>query len=327
MFFLTAKNLNDEGIVQAVEALRTGNSREKSNAFLDMRDTFSGLIFKSLGSVSKAFSGPQEKKDTQAFIEAEFFEILRGLKKDSNPAMIKSYIKSQLGRRINITRVNDFLGKTSIMKDIRAIEIELGKGLKKYYVKTKKLPNFKNPNDIKTLARIMKKPVNKVDEMISVYGPDKIKSIYSPAESSKSEENAKVLLDSINSQKPLPDKIYRDKELLKIFIKDMNRVLTPDERAVIKAVYHPENPRAPKKRLEDVAKDLEREDPSWNYRRVKHELSTAKRKLKKLPLAEEIKYARMKEQFVKYALVTYDYEIKNSFINCEKIISKVVNGR
>jgi len=327
MFWLTAKILNDEEMVKAVIVLKIGNSRDKRDAFLDMRDTFSGLIYKSLSRVSNAYSGPQEKKDTQAFIEAEFFEILRGLKKESNAAMIKSYIQNQLNRRINVTRVRDFLGKTSIMKDIRSIEIQLGKGLREYFKKKKELPNFSKSTEVKELAKIMKQPLQKVEEMISVYGPEKIRSLYSPSESMKSDNNVKVLMDSISNQKPLPDKIYRDKELLRIFIKDMNRILTPNERAVIKAVYHPEDPHAKKQRLEDVAKDLERQNSQWTFRKVKHELSKAQKKIKKLPLAEEIKYARMKEQFVKYALITYDYDIKTSFVDGENIVSKVINER
>ena len=324
MFWIVAKKLNDQEMVQAVLSLKAGTPSSKNKAFLDMRDTFNGLIYKALSRVSKAYSDPQEKRDTQAFIEAEFFGILREIKKSSNPAMIKSYIQRLMGNRINVTRVRDFLGKSSVMKDIRSIEIELGKGLKKYFEKKKDLPNFKNQKEIKELAFIMRKPVDKVEEMISIYGPDKIKSIYSPAETKKVDNNVSILLDSISNQKPLPDKIYRDKELLKIFIKEMERVLTPDERLVIKNVYRPDDPRAPKKKLEDIAADMAKENPQWSFRKVKHELSKAQRKIKNLPLAEEIKYSMMKEQFVKYALINYDYDVKISFIDGESIVSKFI---
>lgn len=321
MFFYIAKRLVGNEIINAVKLLRTRgiSQRIKTDMFKDLRETFNPLIFKILGGVIKV--SPFEKKEIQNFIEAEFFRVLVDKKLNlTDERRFKAYLKFTLGVRVNLESVRDYLGKSPIIKGVWNDERELKKGLKKYIKKYKRYPDFKNRNDIRDLAGLIGKKTDDVKEMLIALDPSTISSMYKEIGGSESDKNIKTLLDTLKNNKPLPDKIRHDHEIMELLMKIVN-TLKPDERMIWKRYYNPEKLHSPKITKEELAKELSTK--GWTYGKVRKTLDNANLKIRNHKLSDEIRYAEFKRSMIKYAMTTYDFVEKDNeqiLINVNKLI-------
>jgi len=320
MFLIIAKNLNDEELLQAVIDLREGNRRERNQAFTDLREKYMGKL-KSLFLKHKNLTeGLNEKDQLRQFIESTFTEILlapKNLKFDS-PAAVTRYISDTLEKKVNVGTVNEALGKGAIMKDLRRYKYLVNNGIAKFYDKHKREPDFKKSRDISELASMIGTNTEKLEKIIKVIGPKTIQSMFDSIGGSDSGE---LLLDTLKSNEPLPDEIYKDKDILKVILKEIQRNLKPDEQRVVMEYFHPDKPNATTPRKEDIANKFD----GMNLKRVKYLLDTAKDKLKKSPALRQLMYSSMVKRFIRYATQKYTFD-KISSRDFEKIVQEIVNN-
>ena len=168
----------------------------------------------------------------------------------------------------------------------------------------------------------MGKKEKDVSDMLDTLDPNKITSMYKEIGSSESDKNVKVVLDTLKSDKPLPDKVRRDKEIMEV-LTQIVETLKPDERMIWKLYYHPENPHLKSKTKEELAEELSTK--GWTYGKVRRILDNANLKIRRHNLSEELKFAKFKNEMIKEALITYDFVNVNGeerLVNIYKVSSE-----
>lgn len=317
MFNLISKTLKGEEILEAINTLRTSRGRTADQAFLDLRDTFSPLLKSRVNSVKHIANNYQELKEIQYFVESTFSEILLAKQLDtSNLNRVKAYIKRMMNVKITEMGVKEQLGKTLIITKMQ----DVYNALKRYHKKYKRLPDFNDKRDLSDFAKVIKLDIKSVKEVIKGLGSSKIKSIFEEI-GGRDTENVETLLDSIKSQEPLPDEVFRDKELMKVFEQMIARYLSPDQRKVFK-LYYLEGGKEERTKNE-IAKEL-----GITERKFRHLLDQGKVKLKSSPAIRELLTATKQSRFVRIALKVYDFvkiDKQYEFVNREKSSELLIN--
>jgi hypothetical protein len=315
MFDIIARKITDDELLETIRKMREGSRSEKNKAFVDLRDTYQGLLRSRFNKVKSIASNPSEMEQLNLFIESVFVEILmeKGLRFDSVP-QIKKYFTDQLTWRISPSNVEEELGKSSIMKDVSALKTRFRRALSRYIKKFKKRPNLiKNREDIKNFADEMGVEPEKIMDILKAIGPHTIKSIFD--EISTDDSSAEILLDTLKSKEPLPDKVLKDKEFMRILKGEIKKLLSEDELNVFMEYYHPDDLSKKRPSREELAKKLD-----IPHRTVRDILDRKIReKLLKSPKLKEFAKSSMIKRFVMYAMNKYGFE-KMTSVDYENMI-------
>lgn len=315
LFLVIAKKLDDNGILDALKKLRDGGRRERNQAFADLRDTFDPKLKKLFSTYKNLGDNYQEKQQIKQFIESTFAEVVLSRKlRTDNAAQAKKYISDVMDRRIGKGTVNEFLGKGEIIRDIRKLKYLVNAALKKFIKKHKRQPDFNDKKDSAELAKMIGTTEEKMPDILKSIGPSTIKSMFDSIDGSDSGE---LLMDTLKSNEPLPDKTYEDKYLMKVLNEVMQKSLSDKEKAVADKWFHPKNSEGETPTKQEIAKSL-----NMTLKQVKYLIDTAKGKLTRSPALKQLMYSSMVRRFVKYATQKYN---KVSLKDSEAIIMGVVN--
>jgi len=317
MFDLIAKKISDDELIETIRKMREGNRSEKNKAFVDLRDTYDGLLRSKYNSVKSIASNSDELEKIRFFIESSFVETLleKGLTMDSVP-QIKRYFTDQLGYKVTKSNIEEELGKSSIMKDVAALKTRFKRAVSKYRQKYHKKPDLiKDQNDIKDFAEIMGVKEEKIPEILKKIGPRTIQSIFEEI-GGEDGVGSEILLDTLKNNEPLPDEILKNKELMKVIINEAKNRLTPIELKVFIKYY---NPGQEHKKREEIAEELgipERQVRDIIDRRIKE-------KLMQSPKLKDFASSSIKNRFVLYAMNKFKFD-KISSIDYENIIKAII---
>lgn len=319
MFNIISKKLDDAGIIDAVKRVRQGESAfDRKKAYLDLRETFQPLMFKLFSKIKGQIRSSDDVETVKAYIESEFYKILIESRFDlDNVIQIKATILKVLNGRINQDTIKHELGYTPLIHDYRRIEADLGRALSTFHKQYHREPDLLNSEtDIELMAKLLNKTVETVNEMVSVLGPNKIRSIYDTS-GGTDDENVKTLIDVLRSDEPIPDKVYDDKMLLQALMSVVQRSLTPDERKVFSLYYNLDDPGAEEKQIDDIAAKL-----GVPYRRIRYLLDNSKAKVIRDPKLREMYANAQRKEFIKMAMKIYDIiSIANEkyYVNIQKV--------
>lgn len=308
MFWLKSKKLEGDDLVQAVKTVQ-GDSprREKNKAFEDLRETFGGLIGKKLKQVNELASNNKERQEIRHHIETSFLEILTELTPKSAPEIV-AYIAKAFNTKVNKHSINNLLGKGEIVSDINKYKIRFKNALRTFYQKYKRMPDFNKVNldnleedsdDIDKFAEIMKSNKEQVLEVLKLFGSGTIKSLFQEVGGDEG-ENALILMDTLKSDTPLPDEVLRDKEIMKTF-KDEIEKLPENEQKVLTMYYLS----GEELTSNQVAEKMKEEDPKYTERNVRHWIAIGREKLRSNPKLKELYTTAMKNSLVKIAMQKY----------------------
>jgi len=326
MFDLIARKIKDDELLETVKNLRGTDRRLKNQAFVDLRETYAPLILKQYNFVKNLADNQRERNELRDWIETVFIEILldRGLRLNNIPEL-KSYIKKMLGFRVNKATARDALGKTPMIKDIENWQAKFRNALKRYHKKYRKRPDLKdNPRDIKDFAEILDVKPQKIPEILKMVGENQIRSIFEEITGSD-KGDAELLIDTLQSDEPLPDEALMNKEFMNVFLKEIRSRLKPEEQAAFMIYYHPQEPRMKDPTKEDVASMLsEKLGREFSERQVKYLLDTAKGKLEKSPVLRSLAHTQMINRFKKYAISKYVYFSFSA--RTEKLVKDILNA-
>lgn len=322
MFDLIAKKLTkDEDLVKAVEALRGGNRREKNQAFMDLRDTYNNIILKIYGKVSKIGRDSGEKEEIKSHLEAVFIEALMSdkLQKYDNLNQVGGYLRSSLENRAHPKDIEELLGHVKL-KGLSYMKGALRRAIKDFRKKHNRMPDLRsNSSDFEDIAEMMNVEESVLDQVIKAMD---IKSLFQEMSEDKG-GGAATLMDKLKSQDPLPDEVYKNKELIRILLQEAKRRLKPEEYRVFMEMYHLDNPAKKDKTQKEVADELEGIDE----RQVKYILKKIPEKLKSSPKIKEMISASEKREMIRYANSKYKYINKVSSKDYERIVFDVIKNK
>lgn len=329
MFLLKSKKLEGDDLVNAVKVLQdiSSSRKQKNEAFENLRDTFAGLIFKKIKSVSDIARNYQERSEIRHHIESSFLETLMELEPRS-PGEIVSYIAHAFNTKINRHSISNLLGKGEIIGDINKYKIRFKNALRSFFEKYKRLPDFNKINieelesdddDLKKFSEIIKMPEDKTLEVLKLFGQGTIRSMYEEVGEDKSEK-ALILMDTLKSNEPLPDEVLKDKEIMRVFMREIEK-LPEKQKKVIMEYYHPDDPYAEDLTSNEIADKLKKEDPAFTERMVRHWIAIGREKLRESPELKEIYTAGLIKSLVKLAMSKYRttedvvFDIVSSIVN------------
>jgi DNA-directed RNA polymerase specialized sigma subunit len=314
MFWLKSKKLENEDLVNAVKILQDSKSsrREKNTAFEDLRETFGGLIGKKMKSVSELASNTKERNEIRHHIETSFLEILMDLTPKSAGEIV-GYIAKAFNTKVNKHSIRNLLGKGEIVSDINKYKIRFKNALRAFYEKNKRMPEFNNVDDegnenkadLEEFAKIIRMPVDKVLEVLKLFGSDTIKSMSEEIGGDDKGGDAITLMDTLKSNEPLPDEVLRNKQIMQVFMNEIKK-LPEREQKVLMMYYHPDDPNADMLTSNQLAEKLQKEvDPSFTERMVRHWIAIGREKLRESPKLKELYTASMIKVLVKVAMSKY----------------------
>lgn len=316
MFKVISKKLADEALVNAVEVLQDNKSTKskKNEAFSDLRDTFQGLILKKFNSVKNVASNKSEMDEIRHHIESIFVEAIMGIKPASGktklePGIIVSYINTIFQTRINVHMMKILLGKTEIIGDIANYKIQFKNGLKKFYKEYHRMPDFnkidldniedeEENTDLTKMAEIMKVSEDQVAEILKLFGENTIQSM-SREVAGDGEDSTLVLMDTLHSNEPLPDEVFKNKEIIRVLTKEIKK-LPENQQKVLMMYYHPDNPKAEDLTSDEIAKKLDEKE-----RNVRNWIALGKEQIRKSPELKEMYTASLANKFIKFAIAKY----------------------
>lgn len=313
MFWLRAEKLEGDSLVEAVKSLQDSDTsrRVRNKAFEDLRETFGGLIGNKMKSVSSLATSSKEKQEIRHHIETSFLEIIMELTPKS-AADIVGYIAHAFNTKINIHSIKNLLGKGEIVSDINKYKIRFKNSLRTFHDKYKRMPDFNkvdldelesDDSDVKKFSEIIKMPEDKVLEVLKLFGQGTIKSMFDDVGGDG--ENALILMDTLKSDLPLPDKVLNDREIMRLFEKEIKK-LPKNQQKVLTMYYHPNDPNAGKITSNQIAEELSKEDPAYTERMVRHWIAIGREKLRESPELKELYTAGMIKKLVKLAMTRYN---------------------
>jgi FMN phosphatase YigB (HAD superfamily) len=112
-------------------------------------------------------------------------------------------------------------------------------------------------------------------------------------------------MDTLSSNTPLPDEVLKDKEIMRVFKKEIKK-LPENEQKVLMEYYHPDKPEAEDLTSNELAQKLQKEDPAYTERMVRHWIAIGREKLRESPELKELYTAGLVKSLVKFAMSKYD---------------------
>jgi RNA polymerase sigma factor (sigma-70 family) len=357
VFHIFAKKLEGEEIIEAIKIMRAEKGTKANKAFTDLRDTFAGLIFKKIKSVNSLAHSQSEREEIKQHVESSFVEVLMDPHMElTDYKRIIGYIASAFNTKINIHSIQELLGHDEIVKDVWKYKVEFKNALKRYMNDhNKKAPDFDEEEELNDFAKnYMNKKVESVLDILKMFSTSTIRSMEQElGGGDEGDDNAITLMDTLKTNEPLPDQVLQDKELMHIFLKEIDKLLTPRQKKLFLMYRLPDNPETEKLLTADEKKKLEEKDkermkeleekgkgdtkqkPLTNDelaeitgiapRTVREDISVIKEKLLKSEELKELVASRRINRLVKYALKNYYsttedlvFEIVASFKNSNK---------
>jgi RNA polymerase sigma factor (sigma-70 family) len=309
MFWLIiAKKLEGETLVDAVKKVQNPSStrKEKNDAFLDLRDTFKGLIEKKIHSVMDEAKSTSERQEIRHHVETSFFQVLTELTPKSAPEIV-GYIDHAFKTKINRESIKNLLGKGDIISDIGKYKYRFKNALRDFYKEYKRMPDFNKvdlndaedeSDDVEKFSKILKATEEQVLEILKLFGQGTIKSLYQEV-SGDEDEGALSLIDTLKSNDPLPDQVLEDKELTRILVNEIKKL--PDNyQKVLMLYYHPDKPEAEQLTNDEIAAKT-----GITERNVRHWISEGRRALEKSEILKNLTTASLIRKLVKIAMLRY----------------------
>jgi len=305
MFFLRAKRLQGEELVEAVITLQDpkASNKDKNEAYKDIRDTFKGLIVNKIKSVIEIAENKRERDEIEHHVETSFLEVLMELTPKSAGEIV-AYIAHAFRTKINKHSISILLGKTEILSDIGKYKIRFKNALRTFYQKHKRMPDFnkidvenleEDSSDLKEFAEIIRADEEKVLEILKLFGQGTIKSLFQEVSGDEG-ENALVLMDTLKSNEPLPDEVFRDRELIRLLIKEIKK-LPENQQKVLMMYYHPHDPEAEQLTNNEIA-----EKTGISERNVRHWIAIGREKIRESEELKEMLTASTIKRLVKFAM-------------------------
>lgn len=299
MFFFRTTHLKDQALVDAVKILRgekTGSSKkEKDQAYKDILDTFGGLV----GNKIKSIKGQLHNvpyKDLEHHIQTSLIEtLLEPTMRSDNPGEIVSYVKSAFGTKINVHSIKRLLGEDDIMPSMRNDQERFKNARRTFKNKYNKFPNFDEEEDLKNFAEIMNIPEERVMEILHTFSATAVRSMEQEV-AGGDDDSAISLMETLSSDEPLPTKVYENIELMRTFSKEIDRLLTPDEKRVVRMYYHLDDPAGDELTNNELA-----EKTGLSPRMVRHWLAMGRKKLEESTKLKELHTIATIKSFVKFA--------------------------
>lgn len=338
MFWLKSKKLEGEDLVNAVKKLQDSASsrKEKNDAFLDLRDTFKGLIEKKFHSVREEAENNDERDEIRHHIETSFFKVLTELTPKSAGEIV-SYISHAFNTKINRQSIRDLIGKGNIISDIEKYKYRFKNALRDFHKKYKRMPDFNKvdlndieneTDDVEKFSKILKTTEEQTLEILKLFGQGTIKSMYQEVSGGEDEDSALMLQDTLHSDDPLPDEVLHDKELVRTLKNEIQNLTTNDFNAesrkridkdldkvkkVLMMYYRIDNPEAEELKSDEVAERVFKQDYEGKgketleqiKRKTRDWISEGRRALEKSPILRKLWVESMSKVFVKIAIARY----------------------
>jgi len=238
---------------------------------------------------------------------------------------IIGYISSAFNTKINIHSIRELLGEQKNVSPNR--ETELKNALAKYKKEHGKMPDFNSEEDVKILAKMMNKKEETVKEMIKLLGGSE-KSLSQDIAGGEDDEKAIALMDTLQSNLPIPSEVLDDKNLLQMLRDDIQNSLTPEQRRVLMFTY-PDlfiklkmMSEEDRKKLEKIDKDRPTTEQiaeltGYTPRMTRHWVATGKEELAKNPKLMEMYNTSSLVKIIKKA-------IREIFATTEDLIFEIV---
>lgn len=179
---------------------------------------------------------------------------------------LKNKFKTSLDSKVNyfLKYTPNELDRQEIMKFVESIFLEI--------IMSVDLKTFKTFRQIlfyvlKTLNRIDAKAIK------NLLGED---TSYSDT---KNRNDFKVFEDSLESNEPLPDKLLENNEIKQILLEEINKFPAKQKRVVLE-YYHPNDPHAEDFTVKELAEKLQKEDPKYSERMIRHYIDVANHKIR-----------------------------------------------
>jgi RNA polymerase sigma factor (sigma-70 family) len=324
MFWLFSKKLESESLVDAVKVLQdsSSNRKQKNDAFMDLRDTFKGLIEKKVHSVIDEAQSKDERDEIRHHVETSFFQVLTELTPKSAPEIV-GYIDHAFKTKINRQSIRNLLGKGNIISDIEKYKYRFKNALRDFYKEYKRLPDFNKidpdaaedeSDDVEKFSKILKTDEEKTLEILKLFGQGTIKSMYQEVSGGEGSDEALELIDTLKSNDPLPDEVLEDKELTRILVKEIKK-LPENYQKVLMLYYHPDKPEA-----EQLTSDQIAAETGISERNVRHWIAMGRKELEKSETLKNLATASMIQKLVKIAMNKY-------YKGTEDLIFDIVSSR
>lgn len=318
MFWLKSKKLEGDDLVNAVKTLQDKKtlSKDKTKIFDDLRETFGGLIGKKMKQVSELADNSKERTEIRHHIESSFLDALMELTPKSAGEIV-AYIAKAFATKINRHSIADMLGKSEIIPDVKNYKIRFKNALRTFFQKHKRMPDFNKidleqiddeskdyeSKDLKDFSEILKTDIDKTLEILKLFGQGTIKSMYEEVAGDEG-ESALVLMDTLKSNEPLPDQVFKNKEIMRLFKEEIKK-LPENEQTVLMKYYHPDDPDAEDLTSNELAAELSKKDPIFTERMVRHWIAIGREKLRESPKLKELYTASLITSLVKVAMLRY----------------------
>jgi RNA polymerase sigma factor (sigma-70 family) len=315
MFFFRMTKLKDQALVDAVKIVRgdkkDSTTKERNTAYKDILDTFGGLIGNKIKSIKGQLSDVPYK-ELEHHLNTSLIEVLSELdaEKLNNPANIVSYVNSAFNTKINVHSIKRLLGKDEIMPSMRNDQERFRNARKTFKNKYNKFPDLDNDDDLKNFAEIMGIDEDRVKEILHTFSTSAVRSMEQEV-AGGDDDSAITLLDTLSSNTPLPDEVYENHELMKTFSKEIERLLEPEEKKVIRLYYHLDDPAGKELTNNELAKET-----GLSERMVRHWIAMGRKKLEQSEILKKLHSEAMIKSFIKFAT--------NYFKTPEQLVFEIV---
>jgi hypothetical protein len=318
MDFITTKLTAEQQILDAVKDVRTPNAptMKKNKAIRDLIDTYKFDLDRELNKVMKYVRPGEDRQQIFAWVASVFTEILlaKNLEYDTK-SRLDSYLRRVLHDRINKSTLRTELEYDPLIHDIKNVENSMQRGIAKFHKQEHHEPDFRDEQDVKTLAIIMQVSPEVAQEWINILGSAKIKSMYEQVSGEDSDDDKLLVMDSLKSGGDLPDELYENKMLLNTIDREMKHTLTPEEYNIFQLYFHFNDPDA-----EELTREQITAKTGVPLRRVKYLLDIGREKLKRNHALQQWVAASEVRKLVKLAMQNYQLNIVNGKFRIAKII-------
>lgn len=264
------EQLKNQEIIEAIKNFRDGNPRERSKAWSALSFTFSFLLTGLFRKFSHLVKEPGEKRMITSFIDFQFLNTIRhATMKLEQPGFVVCYIEKAMKGKINLASVRHELGLTSDI--FFELEVRWNRASKKFRKQYGRVPDVeKDHDDLVKMAKRMSLKEKELTKFLSARG--KPQSLYEKI----GDDEGSELIDILKTAEPTHDKDIELKNALQFVDNRIKKILTPDQLQVFKMYYHLDNIDSAEVTKEILAKGMK-----MKFRRFRHLLAEAKRKVKK----------------------------------------------